>query len=1062
MKAGGKGSSCTSLAAVLLELPSTMRDTPLGRALAWMRRQRQLGGQLTEQPFAFAAPRGTSFSAALFPMHLPMPPPGLQKKISSLSSRRRQQRLWKRRASWLLLEWLVGGYSYLNLGCPKSPARLKLGLGPWAITGRQHAAAMLLWKELLPFSRLLPEQALSKGRGVAKLNQLTSMLEECVDQATDESTFDVGKLEAVALPVVPSEVAKRLPLRCGTVDPSKFLKNQEKHIFCNQSLLELQPQPAAEDLPPFCYRVAAEQESDLRDLLLTRRFTELWPESRLARRSDGRVLLGGLFQVTDRPGKYRLIYDARPSNAGERKLDWLRLPLGFLFARIRLMAWEEVRGSGADIESYFPQLAQHESAMGRSAVGRAVSPEVAALYGYEFSEPSRQVVRVLGMGKLNSPALAQRTHETILADGGMTLPLMSLEQVFEQKGPWAGVVYDDLAIVHKVASKEATQRRGRDVDMMDVAMSAYSAAGLPISHDKCYGAARGSHAVPALRFTAWGTEIRSRPGTAAAEEGKRALLCYTALKAAGLRRHTGAFLRRLGGCFVHPLAHRKETNCVFHRFHKYRSSIGDHVLCKTPADVRDEILMAALQLPVAVAHLRWPVDTTISCSDATPQTGAFVDTCVSQELADTFYDVAVVRGKHVPFNQSPFALDLAEELFKTDPLVDDVVGRLDWQVSSSRVFRESSHVNLRELGEVVHVSEQVAQTTLLPYRRANGVDSTVALGAWAKGRSPAYRINNQLRKTLGTTILGRKQLVNFKVDTKSNPSDDPTRGVELRQSKRKPRWLRGLVQPEPPIATPEQYHAILGGACKECFSGSASLSKAWARRGLWVEPPLEAYPAKKVYIRLSDLDQVDVRLRLEAEIRAGLVRFIHFGLPCKGWAQANRLNGGTRRAHCPDGGPQPLPRELVANMQGVYVCQLCRLIASVNGGFFIENPGHSDFWKSTPFKELSAQVNVFLAKTPLCSHGLVLPGALPGYFCKKYAGFASNVASIVRIIKPCPGISPQHRHDVAWGSRLVAGQRVSLAKAAGKYPDKLCDILADIVHGFFQEAREKKKAGPLS
>ena len=1033
-----------------------MRATPLGRAMAWLRRQRHDSGPLTGQPFAFAAHRESSFCAALLPMHLPAPPQGLDKRVSCLASRRRQQRLRRRKAAWLLLEWLVGAYTYLNLGCPKSPDRLKARLGPWSVTGRQQAAAQLLWLELLPFSRLQAQAALGRGRGVAKLNQLTTLLEDCADRVVEGSEFDVNKLEAVALPVVPSEVATRLPLECGTVDPAGILKGAERDVFTDQARLELHPQPAAEDLPPFCYRVAKQDEAGLRHLLLTRRFTELRPESAIARRSDGRILLGGLFQVMDRPGKFRLIYDARPSNAGEVKLNWLNLPLGFLFAAIRLKAAEEVRGSGADVESYFPQLAQHPSALSRSAVGRAVLPQEAAEYGYDFSEPSRQVVRVLGMGKLNSPAIAQRTHEQILKDGDMSLPLLALGQTFNQEGPWAGVVYDDLAIVDKVPSSRVAQRSGKDVEMMDAAMAAYSAVGLPISFDKCYGAAKGPGHVPSSSFVAWGTEIRSRPGTAAAEAGKRLLLCLTALKAACLTQHTGAFLRRLSGCFVHPLGHRKETNCVFHRFHKYRCSVPEHRLSKTPADIRDEILIAGLQLPIAVAHLRWPINTTISCSDATPLTGAFVEACVSQDLADAFYDGAVIRSKHVPFNQSPLDLDKAEELFKSDPLVESVVECLDWQVSSARTFRESSHVNLRELGEVVHVSEQVTHATLLPLRRANGVDSTVALGAWAKGRSPAYRVNNQLRRTLGTTVLGRKQLVNFKVDTKANPSDDPTRGVELRAAKRKPKWLRDLVEPEPPLAVPAGYRKILGGACKECFSGSASLSKAWAWKGLWVEPPLEAYPSKRCYIRSSDLDQVDVRLRLGAEIRAGLIRFIHFGLPCKGWAQANRLNGGTRRADCPDGGSQPLPRELVANRQGAYVCELCQLIDSVGGGFFIENPGYSDFWRSTPFKKLSSQVNVFLAKAPLCTHGLKLPGATPEQFCKKFAGFASNVPSISQIIKPCPGISPQHRHDTAWGSRLVSGVRYSLAKEAGRYPDSLCDILADIVHGFLSQAGAKK------
>ena len=120
---------------------------------------------------------------------------------------------------------------------------------------------------------------------------------------------------------------------------------------------------------------------------------------------------------------------------------------------------------------------------------------------------------------------------------------------------------------------------------------------------------------------------------------------------------------------------------------------------------------------------------------------------------------------------------------------------------------------------------------------------------------------------------------------------------------------------------------------------------------------------------------MEVRLKLEAEIKSGFLRFVHFGLPCGGWAQANRLNGGTRRRHCPDGGPQPLERELKSNRQAEYVIQLCILLHIHGGWFTIENPSMSDFWHSSFYMKLCERVPTFLVKADLCAYGLQLPGA---------------------------------------------------------------------------------------
>ena len=51
------------------------------------------------------------------------------------------------------------------------------------------------------------------------------------------------------------------------------------------------------------------------------------PETQLARKENGDLLLNGFFAV-DHPKGLRAIFDGRPANPGETRLKWTRLPAG--------------------------------------------------------------------------------------------------------------------------------------------------------------------------------------------------------------------------------------------------------------------------------------------------------------------------------------------------------------------------------------------------------------------------------------------------------------------------------------------------------------------------------------------------------------------------------------------------------------------------------------------------------------------------------------------------------------------------------------------------------------
>ena len=90
------------------------------------------------------------------------------------------------------------------------------------------------------------------------------------------------------------------------------------------------------------------------------------------------------------------------ANAGEHRLNWARLPLGPMLARIVLRDDEGIRGSGDDLTSYFYQLGQIESMLPRNAFGRRVREDIVKKHGGEPGVAYRCALRGIPMGDHNA------------------------------------------------------------------------------------------------------------------------------------------------------------------------------------------------------------------------------------------------------------------------------------------------------------------------------------------------------------------------------------------------------------------------------------------------------------------------------------------------------------------------------------------------------------------------------------------------------------------------------------------------------------------------------------
>ena len=257
-------------------------------------------------------------------------------------------------------------------------------------------------------------------------------------------------------------------------------------------------------------------------------------------------------------------------------------------------------------------------------------------------------------------------------------------------------------------------------------------------------------------FVAWGTQVRSDPGTCAAPLTKRLqLACLTGLMLT-LKRVSKEVLRAMLGLYIHPFCHRRALLSVFHRAYKWVDQMTDGTSAKLPPDIRDEFVAAMLSLPVAEADIRAPVSTALTCSDATPIRAGVVRGRVSQAFANDLYHASEDKGHYIRLDwddddweqqPAPKSLSVSQQ---------SVVDAVPWKVIREFEFSESSHVNLQEIRAAKAALRYSVQDSLASERLINLTDSRVALGAIGKGRSSAALVNGLLRSMVGWLVLGHK------------------------------------------------------------------------------------------------------------------------------------------------------------------------------------------------------------------------------------------------------------------------------------------------------------------
>ena len=263
----------------------------------------------------------------------------------------------------------------------------------------------------------------------------------------------------------------------------------------------------------------------------------------------------------------------------------------------------------------------------RNAFGRRITGAEAVELGGRFDEVYRLAMEVVSMGDLNAVDVAHATHEALLQRHGCMSEASVLKYGFPfPKSQTVEVLYiDDHIVVHVCDRRELMSDIGPDKDLVDASHAAYVNARLVRAEDKAFGfgiTARDSgprHADP--RFQVLGAEVLNEPGTAAAPLAKRAELMLLTLRVINQPYAELTIVRRDLASFIHPCMHRRQIMSVFHRVFRWLAGLTEHQAVRWPADIREELLVAALLLPLAEANIRWGISSRLTTTDATPIRG---------------------------------------------------------------------------------------------------------------------------------------------------------------------------------------------------------------------------------------------------------------------------------------------------------------------------------------------------------------------------------------------------------------------------------------------------------
>ena len=1055
------------------------------------------GTFLREAASSSISSRTSPMRARLWPMGAPYPEAELDEP-PVMPSRRRQQRWSATRLRRRVLNTMVGFYSFLALGCPRSTAGAVVGA--CRLTGLQWEAVNLMDERLRFVCRAAGRVSVAGGRQL--------VLDELLKDYDFGDGYVTGGTAGGAPMSVVSELIS-LPSKAAVVPLVDVVPPFVARCLNTPDAFSLAPADWPDQRPAGCSMVTDSEWMKLLARLLACGMVVIREEKDLLKWGS-RVVTAGMFAVAKPGGKLRLIIDRRWGNSMEHALlvaltalgttgadmktarRLIQLPGASTFGEMILAPRDRLSIQLDDLRGYYYLLEWPAHMINSGAVGSLLTESVRDELGVAFDGVRPYAcLTVPAMGDAKVPDLAQMAHQWVLRRAGLLddSRWLAYGSAPPPSNIWEGVYIDDRAVVAIIRDGHAAADQATVAGLLERADAAYDEAGL-VRHE-------GKRVRNAAAATIWGCTLNGPQRTVRSEPAKLAQVIGVTLLAVAQGRCTGKVLQRLAGLWVHHLLCRRAYLCLLDEVFRAAEKARPYVVASLSSAVKGELLMCCFLASDAQTPLDAPFFPVVSATDASLHHGAVVESRRSLKEVSWLWSRASHRGCYSNATFGP-EINPNGDLVPADDVMHAWVGGVQFRETVSYRFDRQEHINLLEAHAHKTWAMRAARSrTCWRARHARLLDSGVVIGAIGRGRSSSRQLNRVLRSTLPHT--GPTDILVGPIWTRSgdNAADDPTRGRAVREAgpmdqeildyveKAGGRWEQSIraselllaarverLAPRPSgdaathalaeqgnvemlLEDPhlvESTPAPASGSVPvdssrpvflEVFSGVAALSKVAAQAGFLVLPPIDVS-----YGPDHDLTKESNVVRLIYLVKSRRVTWIHFGTPCTTFCRFFVMfcKRCTRTTGLPEG-LGTFDREIEGNLLLDVTCRLARAAMAAGTYWTLENPRASLLWAMPSV--------VRLLKQPLVDSAFVVYCRFGAKYLKR-TRFIGTLPRLAALSCKCLG---GHQHTRIQGYTRYRGKSVLVSHLAAAYPWKLCQALVGLAWDAVDDGLDTDGAG---
>ena len=586
-----------------------------------------------------------------------------------------------------------------------------------------------------------------------------------------------------------------------TFDPTDFLDDANRETFLRPLDYSCLPEEAEEKPPPVRFRVSRKDKLRFVKLLDSSNRLALYPAG------AGRVGFEcGGFGIPKDAHRDRLVLDARPANTLEQsERRWIK-SLGAVsqLQHFFISQTQVLKVFAEDLREYYHAFLISEQRKLRNILKMTVRPsEVRDLRAYKqkfAEEPFLHVaLSTMAMGDLNAVAYGQCSHLGVLLQKGVITcnDLLCLKKIPPRQAWTCGLMIDDLVMLEAV-EQTATPEDSVCFGKMKEVHRAYEDVGLPRHEGKSVSFAEEA--------SFWGVQIDGVRGDARPNLSRAIPLCRLIVEVVRLGRASVGLLELLAGSLVSIFQLRRRFMSNLQEIYSAQRGRDRRDIVELSAELIDELLTCIPLVLLTKIDFRLGAAPFLVASDASSQLEAAVYADLPPVAAGELHRHCLQKGLWAKLLRPEGAwrrekgiLAEDEELpgedrFTMHPLWQEAVSTIQFQqLGKVRRPRSRRHINVGEINAAL-AAEVEAGKMRGDSHFVQLLDSQVALAALLKGRSSSASLNQPMKESIPQHIQYNVRPFYGYVESKRNPSDDPTRRVPIRTPEKQPEpWFADLL-----------------------------------------------------------------------------------------------------------------------------------------------------------------------------------------------------------------------------------------------------------------------------